>query len=196
MKGTVTIARHSKRLLAGILTIALMGLLAWSGIRRSRAPADRDEIRAMAANTADARIRSLLESAWEGDVPTYLDAFDGPIRQRLEREIDERGRAAFAADLRRAARSRKSHAVFAAESEGPDAARVTVETVYPDRNERQTYTLANRRGGWRVTDVEAVRGHEPQAKFGTPANYQAPEGIPVQPQGLAVETGEEIVTPQ
>ena len=115
----------------------------------------------------------------------YLDCFGGPLRERLEREVNERGRDVFAADLRRAARSRKSHAIFAVEPEGDDAARITVETVYPDRNERQTYHLAQEAGGWLVTDVETVRSQVPKARFGTPASYQEPEGVPV--QGLAVQ---------
>jgi hypothetical protein len=122
-------------------------------------------------------------------VPAYLDAFSGPLRQRLEREVNERGRAVFADDLRRAARSRKSHAVFAAEPDGPGSARVTVETVYPDRNERQTYRVDKVDGGWAVAEVETVKSHQPKSKFGTPASYIAPEGVPVQGP-VNVETGE------
>src|SRR5262249_57796826 len=70
------------------------------------------------------------------------------------------------------------------EPEGPGAARISVETVYPDRNERQTYHLAQESGGWLVNDVETVRSQVPKARYGTPASYQEPEGVPV--QGLSV----------
>jgi hypothetical protein len=182
-----------KRLLAGVLTVMLMGFLAWSGIRRpaSAPAADSGQAEANAPNPAEARVQALLRTAWGGDVAGYLDSFRGPLRQRLEREVNERGRDAFADDLRRAARSRKSHAVFAAELEGTDAARVTVETVYLDRNERQTYRLEAGSDGWLVTDVETIRSHQPKAKYGTQASYQEPEGVPVQSEGLSVETGEE-----
>ncbi len=112
-------------------------------------------------------------------MPAYLAAFAPALRARLEREADEKGRAAFAESLRAAARARKSHAVFAPEADGPDAARVVVEAVYPDRNERQTYRLERSDGGWLVADVETVRAHRPQARFGTPASYREPEGVPV-----------------
>jgi|GEM_PF-1298827 len=196
-----------RRLAAGVLTVLLMGILAWSGLRRppSESGAESEsesksrpvagETETKGANPAEDRIRTLLDSAWEGDVTKYLAAFDGPIRQRLEREVDERGRATFAESLRTAARSRKSHAVFAAESEGEDSARVTVETVYTDRNERQTYRVDRRPGGWLVTDVETIRGHQPKAKYGTPANYQEPEAPPVSSGSLTVETGEETTSP-
>jgi hypothetical protein len=172
-----------------------MGLLAWSGTRRPAAPRGPADGASEAPNPAEAQVHALLESARKGDVPAYLAAFDGPIRRRLEREVDERGRDAFAADLRAAALARKSHAVFAAEADGPETAWVVVEAVYLDRNERQTYRLDRGAGGWLVTEVETVRGHQPKAKFGTQATFEAPEGVPVQAPGISVETGEGTETP-
>ncbi|WP_422923567.1 hypothetical protein [Singulisphaera sp. PoT] len=195
------IARR-KRLAAGALTVVLMGILAWSGLRRPAPetapdvanPADASA--PTATNPADDRIRSLLDSARKGDVTSYLASFDGPIRQRLEREVEERGREAFADSLRDASKARKSHAIFSAVPEGAEAARVTVETVYPDRNERQTYRVEQRPEGWLVTDVETIRGHEPKAKYGTPANYQEPEAAPVpSTEGFSVENGEGPASP-
>jgi hypothetical protein len=182
-----------RRALAAGLTVVIMGLLLWGGARR---PAPNPSPEATTADTpspargADARIQKLLEDAARGDVSAYLAAFGGPLRQRLERELAERGRAAFADDLQRAAAARKSHATFAPEPEGPSAARITVETVYLDRNERQTYRLEQSAEGWVVTAVETIRSHQPKAKYGAPASYQEPEGPPVQP-GLMVETGGE-----
>ncbi|MCA1685132.1 MAG: hypothetical protein LC745_03945, partial [Planctomycetia bacterium] len=137
---------------------------------------------------AEERVRGLLRDAGAGDVTAYLSAFTGPLRQRLERDVKERGMRAFADDLRAAAKSRKSHAVFTAEPDGDEAARVTVENVYPDRNERQTYRVERKDGGWLVADVETVRSHQPTSKFGAPAHYVAPEGVPVQ-GALRVDDG-------
>jgi hypothetical protein len=180
-----------KRIVAGVLTVALMGGLLWSGLGRPGGRAEPGPGRADAPDPAEVRLNKLLDCALRGDVSGYLDCFGGPLRERLEREVNERGRDAFADDLRRAAGSRKSHAVFAVEPEGADAARITVETVYPDRNERQTYHLAQapENGGWLVSDVETVRSQVPTARFGTPASYQEPEGVPVQGVPLRVETG-------
>jgi hypothetical protein len=174
-----------KRIVAGVLTVALMGVLIWSGRGRQAGRNGPGTGRADVPDPVEARLNTLLDDAWRGDVPGYLDSFSGPLRERLEREVNERGRDAFAADLRRSARSRKSHAVFAVEPEGDSAARITVETVYPDRNERQTYHLARESGGWLVDDVETVRSQVPKARFGAEASYQEPEGVPV--QGLAVQ---------
>jgi hypothetical protein len=176
-----------KRIIAGLLTAVFMGVLLWSGRNRPAAPtvSEPNPVGSTAPDPAEMRLGRLLESAFNGDVAGYLDCFSGALRQRLEREVGERGRDVFAADLKRAARSRKSHAIFAVESEGATASRITVETVYPDRNERQTYHLSQESAGWLVHDVETVRSQVPKARYGMPASYKEPEGVPV--QGLAVQ---------
>ncbi len=183
-----------KRLWAGVITIALMGLLLWTGAGRvpSTAPDESTPVAtpSAAANPAESTVHGLLESASAGDVSSYLDAFAGELKDRLSRQVAERGRAAFADDLRKAASARKSHAVFAAEADGLDAAIVTVEAVFPDRNERQTYRVESTVSGWLVTRVETIKSHQPPSKFGTPAAYLAPEGPPV-PGGVNVETGDD-----
>jgi hypothetical protein len=197
-----------KRIVAGIVTAALMGGLLWSGSRRpagqagigigtgSGAASSAGSGGSNQPDPAELRLKTLLDGALRGDVTGYLACFEGPLRERLEREVNERGRDNFAADLRRTAGARKSHAVFAVEPEGEGAARITVETVYPDRNERQTYHLTRESSstGWLVSDVETVRSLVPKARFGTQASYQEPEGAPVQglvAQGvpLRVDTG-------
>jgi hypothetical protein len=194
-----------RRILAGLLTVVMMALLIWAGARRTQPPgatdpvgpsaAPRDEVAtstAPPAHPAESCVQALMESARQGDVAAYLDAFTGDLRKRLDREIAERGRGAFADDLGTAARSRKSHAVFSAETEGADAALVTVEAVYPDRNERQTYRIEKTGDRWLVVGVETVRSVQPKAKYGSMATFEAPEGVPVQGDGgVTVETGEE-----
>ncbi len=170
-----------KRLLAGLITAALMALLIRSGIRApGPGPAadvpseNRDPLAG-----AEARVRALLADASSGDLAAYLAAFAPALRDRLDREAEEQGRHAFAGSLRAAAGARKGHALFAPEPDGPDAARVVVEAVYPDRNERQTYRLERAEGGWLVAGVETVRAHRPKVKFGAPASFREPEGVPV-----------------
>jgi hypothetical protein len=186
-----------RRALAGLLTLVLMAFLLWSGARRGPDPSPADEARATPApaarpadrSPAEGRVRDLLAAAAEGDVPAYLDSFAEPLRGRLAREVEGRGREAFAADLKSASLARKGHAVFAAEPDGPAAALVTVESVYPDRNERQTYRVEQTPAGWLVAGVEPVKSRQPAAKYGAPAAYLAPEGPPV-PGGVTVETGD------
>jgi hypothetical protein len=183
-----------KRAAAGVLTALLMALLLWRG-RSGEGPLPIGPIDNLTTTTsptppdplagASARVQALLEAGRAGDVAAYLDAFGPPLRARLERTIAEGGRDAFAAGLKAAAKARRGRAVFDPVPDGPDDALVTVEFVYDDRNERQTFRL-RREGdatseGWRVVDVAGVRGREPASRYGTLASFEGPEGNPVAP---------------
>jgi hypothetical protein len=193
-----------KSIVAGLVTVLILAAMLVIGSRNGVRVVEPDPQGARtraeeAASPAEETVRGLLRSGEGGDVASYLAMFTDPLKTRLEREVEGRGRVEFADDLKRAAAARKSHAVFAAEPEGDDAARVAVETVYPDRNERQVYRVEKTADGWRIADVAMVRSHQPAAKFGTPASYIAPEGVPIQtppPEGgLTVETGDDADMP-
>ena len=180
----------ARKLSAGAVAAVLMLALLYSGLKRGPSePGNPTETSSTSSTSspeddplqdAEAQLRSLLDRGREGDVPGYLSAFAEPLRSRFEREADERGLDRFAADLREAAKTRKSHAIFAPKADGPDACQITVETVYPDRNERQTYRLERADSGWLVSSIDTVNAREPIARYGTPAAYLAPEGVPVQ----------------
>jgi hypothetical protein len=190
-----------KPIVAGVLTVLILATMLLLGSRGTGpAPAVSSDPKAdlgpgaVRVSAAEQAVHELLRCGEGGDVAGYLAAFAEPLKTRLEREVDERGRSAFADDLKRAAGARKSHAVFAAEPDGDAIARVAVETIYPDRNERQVYRVEKTASGWRIADVSTVRSHQPAAKFGTPASYIAPEGVPVQAPpggGLTVETDDD-----
>jgi len=179
--------RHT---VAGLLTAIIMGLVLWSALAyspRSSQPATDPGIRDSRLPNAGGfegganRIEALLASARQGDVATYLSAFGGPLRARLEREAGEYGWGAFALGLRRAGLARKSHAIFAPEPDGDreDAVQITVESTFADRLERQTFRLERGGAGWLVTEVDTARERVPTNALGSPATFQEPEGIPV-----------------
>jgi hypothetical protein len=179
----------SKAAAGSVAAILMLGLL-YSGLRKgpspsASAPTAESDTSATSPEErpyreAEDRLRDLLRKAREGDVPAYLAAFADPLRSRIRREAEERGLDRFALDLRDASASRKSHATYAPEGDGPDTCRIVVESVYPDRNERQTYRLERTESGWRVSSLDTVKAREPIARYGAPAGYFAPEGVPVQ----------------
>jgi hypothetical protein len=187
------------RLLAGLLTMMLMGLMLWSGLHRSKTSSHleadsepesaRGDSRQNASTFPDQTdleratgvIESLLASARDGDVASYLGAFGGSVHPRLQREADERGSSAFAAALRRAGLARRSHSVFAPELEAGSSAavRIVVESIFADRVERQSFRLEHTSGRWLVTGIETAREHVPEPALGSLATYREPEGNPV-----------------
>jgi hypothetical protein len=181
-----------KRPLAAIAAAIVMAGMLWlgrirSGITDSAGPPASAQERSTGGQPgaelggATRAIEALLADAERGDVDAYLTAFSGPIRDRLARQADERGRPGFGEELRRTAGARKSHAVFEPEPDGggPDGARVAVESTFADRIERQTFRLARVASGWVITDVETARDHVPRNALGSSGTYQAPEGPPV-----------------
>jgi len=188
-----------RRALAALITVAIGAGMLWTGLRRDDrsaqvssetalrgslgAQSQRSDAGSRSGGLAGAaeRIEGLLDRARRGDVQGYLNSFGGPVRARLEQQVEERGLGAFAGELRRAGQLCKSHAVFAAQPAGEalESARVTVETILPDRIERQTYRLELRDAGWLVTEVERARDHVPKNPLGSWATYQEPEGVPV-----------------
>ncbi len=182
------------RFIAGLITIIVMSLMAGTALYRSRTPIDpgtslttdsrfqdspfgnQDQL-----TGATACVEGLLASARAGDLGSYLNAFGGPLKERLEREANEIGRDAFALRLRRAGEARKGHAIFMPQpdGDGSQTVRVTVESTFPDRIERQVFCLEQKRSGWLITEIETAREHVPTIPLGSLATYEEPEGAPV-----------------
>ena len=182
-----------KPMVAGTLTALLLGLMIYLGSRGpARGPDAPARVEETGPHPAEEAIRALIRAGDEGDVEAYLGAFVGPLQTSLEREVAERGREAFAEDLIRAASARKSHAVYAAEPDGEDSARVGFEAAYPDRNERQTYRLVRSDDAWKIAGVSEAKGRQPPAKFGAAVVPIEPDvEAPASPKvGLTVETGD------
>jgi hypothetical protein len=178
-----------KRLIAGMLTLLIAGVLLWTGRRPEPATLESNRTTFVSAPdqeepalAAEELIRTTLDAARKGDVAAYLSSFGDALGQRLQHDVEERGNEAFAADLRKAASARKGHALYAPEPDGSDAYVITVESVYADRNERQAYRLERSNGTWLITAVEPARGHTPRTKYGEPADFQPPQAVPVPAQ--------------
>jgi hypothetical protein len=125
-----------------------------------------------------------------------LSSFGGSLRLRLEREVQERGRAAFAEDLLRGSRARKGHALFAAQPDGHGSYTIAAEYVYADHNERQVYWLERSSGSWQITAVDPARSQTPRTKYGETAEYQSPEDVPVQSGEKAQSSQDAVDSPE
>ncbi|MFO0959434.1 MAG: hypothetical protein U0800_18700 [Isosphaeraceae bacterium] len=152
-----------RRIVAAALTLAILGLMVWSANRGGSLPTAARE------DGPEEHLHRLLQKAREGDVTAYLDAFGPPIREKLEREVAERGLFDFAYYLKKAAATRKGLVVYDPERDG-DQATILVESIYLDHNERQRYHLKRSPSGWRVIDVETSRPNSPADPYGQPVN--------------------------
>jgi hypothetical protein len=159
-----------KRGLAGLITIGLLaGVLLWS-VPRGEPPVRAED------DTPEACVQRMFVAAEAGDVATYLDCFTGAERRRLERELADQSRDAFARALQQAVQQLKGRAVFAPSEADVDAdtLRLTVERVYVNRTERQTYQMVRRADGWRIASVQTAQAYQPLKPYGTPV-FELPQ---------------------
>ncbi len=119
----------------------------------------------------------MFDAAKDGDVPTYLDCFTGSERERLERELADQPREAFARSLVEAVESLKGRAVFEGKTDGDSGSNrvFTVDRVYLNRTERQTYHLVRESSAWRIHTVETAAAFQPDKPYGTPVYEPLPD---------------------
>jgi hypothetical protein len=156
-----------KRTLAAIITILVLGLALWFGRGR---PAASPSPATSGAATPEACIERMFDAAKQGDVAAYLNCFTGPERQRLQRDLAGQPQEAFRQSLVDAVATLKGRAVFASSPVGDPSQPViyTVDRVYDNRTERQTYELVCEAGTWRIRDMQAANAFQPDKAYGTP----------------------------
>jgi hypothetical protein len=112
----------------------------------------------------------MLDESRAGRVDGYLDCFTGSTRAELENTARGMTPGGFSAYLRESVKPVKGVAVYDLERTGPDAARLVVEYVYPEQNERQRMTLELEGGAWRIAAAEASQRFRPLIPYGKPVS--------------------------
>ena len=105
---------------------------------------------------------AMVQAMERGDVQALKECFGGNLRRRLEDLLARESEPGLGEWLRRRGSAVKGLAILDQEELGPDQVRVLTETVYNDRNTRQSFLLELESGSWRVTqsDFEMVSDWE------------------------------------
>jgi len=105
---------------------------------------------------------AMVQAMERGDVQTLKECFGGDLRRRLDDLLARDSEPWLAEWLRRRGSAVKGLAILGQEELGPDQVRVLTETVYNDRNTRQSFRLQRQDGSWKVTgsDFEMVSDWE------------------------------------
>ncbi len=105
---------------------------------------------------------AMVQAMERGDVQALKECFGGDLRRRLEDLLARDSSPRQSEWLRRRGSAVKGLAILGQEELGPDQVRVLTETVYNDRNTRQSFLLERESGSWRVTqsDFEMVSDWE------------------------------------
>lgn len=158
-----------KRWIAGLGTAALIAVVLANALRRGPPSA-----KISAAESPGACIRRMFDAAKQGDVETYLDCFTGSERERLERELADQPKDAYARSLVEAVESLKGRADFEGSADGDSKSSWIVDRVYTNRIERQTYHLVRESNVWRIHTVETATSFQPDKPYGTPVYVPPP----------------------
>lgn len=157
-----------KHALAGIVTLALIAgvLLVGRGQRAATVPT---------AASPEECVEQMLAAADRGDIDAYLDHFTGRQRDEIARDLAQQTREGFARSLAEAQTAMKGRSVQLAATDakaatGPplDTAEVTVERVYANHNQRQTYLLRRTSAGWKIEALRGATNFQPPVPYGTP----------------------------
>jgi hypothetical protein len=153
---------------ARVLAVAaLLGALAAGSARKAGwfggtvTPAATDE------EAISAAVYATMNAARAGDISRYLAGYTGPMREALQRSLDDSGRAAFGRYLESSDAGVKGLAVSVEVSGGREA-KARLERVYQARNEAQVVYLEKERGAWRIARTDGDQAVKAAIRYGTP----------------------------
>ncbi len=113
-------------------------------------------------------IYAMLESARQGDVAAYMNAFTGQMETSLRQTLSETTEQGFSRYLRESNASIKGVALTDPQVLTDNEVKVRVEYVFQDRNEAQYMYLEKVRGNWRIARLDAAERIPTLVPYGTP----------------------------
>lgn len=118
----------------------------------------RDRQAPRAEQTAEDVLIAMVQAMGKGEAPALLECFGGDLSRRLEAVVEQRGEREFARLLKERSQPVKGFAILSKESQSDDTVLVFTETVYADKNTRQTFLLTPSDGSWKIirSDSEIV----------------------------------------
>ncbi|MBI5687776.1 MAG: hypothetical protein HZC54_22115 [Verrucomicrobia bacterium] len=143
-----------------ILTLLLIGAGVWFTARNR--PADSGD-----AATPEDAIQAMLDASRRGDVRTYLDCFTDAMRPQLDATRQQMGEARFREYLAESQAPMMGVATTRLAEARPDRARIEVEFILRDKNQRQTVELKNEGGQWRIEAMSQAVHAKPPIPYGT-----------------------------
>lgn len=109
---------------------------------------------------------AMVQAMERGDVQALKECFGGDLGRRLDVLLARDSEPWLGEWLRRRGSAVKGLAILGQEELGPGQVRVLTETVYNDRNTRQSFLLGRENGSWKVTDSDFEMVSDWENEFG------------------------------
>lgn len=116
--------------------------------------------------TAEDVLIGMVEAMGKGDVAAWLDCFGGELRGRLETLVRQLGNQELAAQLKARHQPMKGFAILEKQPQGNDRLVVSTETVYADKNARQTFVLQRQSVSWKIVASDSEMVSQWETNFG------------------------------
>jgi hypothetical protein len=149
-----------QRHLITILTLLLIGAGVWFAAR------NRPMNSADVATPEDA-VQAMLDASRRGDAAAYLDCFTEAIRPQLDATRQQMGEARFREYLAESQAPVMGVATSRLPETRSDRARIEVEFILRDKNQRQTVELRNYSGRWQIEAMSQAIHAKPPIPYGT-----------------------------
>lgn len=120
-----------------------------------------------AARSPDATVYAMLDAARNGDIESWLAVYTGNLASSFRAAAGEQGEAGFRAWLKSTDASLKGVALQPVEKLSDDTARLQVEYVFADRNEKQTVYLRLVDSAWKIERLDAAARVPTLVPYGT-----------------------------
>ncbi len=125
--------------------------------------------------TAEETIAAFFDAASEGNDRVYLSLTTGSLRRSLDQLRRQQGAETFRANLRATNDGLLGQAVQKRPQAASGAVGYQVDLVFADRQETQTFWLAEKSGGWAIESIETAEVRQPKIPYGAPVFQQATE---------------------
>ena len=112
----------------------------------------------------------LLAAEKAGDVRAYLDCFAAPLRDRLQAGWGDTPMNRTAGELQSSFAGMAGHALTDEKFTPPNQASLVLERIHKDHTVRQTITLRQEAGIWRVVELSDAEWQTPTVRYGTPVS--------------------------
>ena len=149
-----------------VLTLLLIAAGVWFTARNRPGSAD--------AATPEDAVQAMLDASRRGDANAYLDCFTETMRPQLDATRQQMGEARFREYLAESQAPVMGVATSRLPEARPDRARIEVEFILRDKNQRQTVELKNDAGRWRIEAMGQTVYMKPPIPYGTKV-FEAPK---------------------
>ncbi len=127
---------------------------------------DRQKPAASAPKAPEDVLIDMVQAMETSNVPAWLDCFTGDLGRRLQNVARQGGNDEISRQFKERNKLVKGFAIIDRQPRGFDALLVFTETVYADKNTRQSFLLKEEGGRWKIVQSDSEMVSAWDTKYG------------------------------